>query len=71
MLPTIEQVYVVRESFPRRRVDAFKQQHSPALGGDALRLQVAVRARGAWPMNLLPHQVWGEVVTAGLARHGP
>jgi hypothetical protein len=71
VLPTIEQVYVVRESFPRRRVDAFKQQHSPALGGDALRLQIAAEVRSAWSLSFLPLRARKEGVTAGGVRDGP
>lgn len=71
MLPTVEQVHVVRESFPRRRVDAFTQQQPLALGGDALRVQGADPVRGVRSLSFLPLRARKVVVAAGSVRDGP
>ena len=68
MLPTVEQVHVAWTSFPRRRVDASRQQHSPARAGDDLRVQAAVDVESARSMSSLSLRARKAVVDAGNVR---
>lgn len=72
MLPTVEQVHVAWTSFPRRRVDASRQQHSPARAGDdVLRVLAADAVRGAWSMSSPSLRARKAVMVAGSVRDGP
>ncbi len=86
MLPTVEQARVAWKSFPRWRVDARVQQHSPSLRGVDVRVQVAaapslrgvdVRVQVAAAVEstrstyFLPMRARKAVVAAGSVRDGP
>lgn len=70
MLPTVEQVCLPRKSFPRWRVDAHVQQHSPALRGDDARVQGAAAVENTRPTYFLSPRA-RKAVMAGSIRDGP
>lgn len=71
MLPTVEQVHVAWRSFPRRRVAAFAQQHSPALCGDDFRVHAAVEVESTRSRYFLSLRARKAVMVAGSVRDGP
>jgi hypothetical protein len=71
VLPTVEQARVAWKSFPRWRVDARVQQHSPSLRGGDVRVQVAAAVESARSMYFLSMRARKAVMAAGSVRDGP
>jgi hypothetical protein len=70
VLPTVEQVHVARKSFPRWRVDARNQLHSPATRGDDLRILSVEPSESSRSTYFLPLRVRKAVIEAGQVRDG-
>jgi hypothetical protein len=75
VLPTVEQTLTAGTSFPRGRVDS-SCAHAAAsaalvLGPRTVAGLVVERHAETRPTSSLSRRTWREVVTTGMARHGP